>query len=49
MTDDFEKNVAVDGPVVNQGERSVATPAPGQGAPAGRLEAGQRRTRVTQT
>ena len=43
MTDDFEKSVAVDGPVVNQGERRSSTFSPGQGRPAGPLEAGQRR------
>ncbi len=44
MTDNFEKNVAVDGPVVNEGERSSSTFSPGQGTPVGPLEAGQRLT-----
>ena len=44
MTDNFEKNVAVDGPVVNEGERSSSTFSPGRGMPVGPLEAGQRWT-----
>ena len=37
MTDDFEKNVAVDGPVVNEGERSSSTFSSGQGVSVGPL------------
>ncbi len=44
MTDDFEKNVAVDGPVVNEGERGSSTFSPGQGMLVGPLEAGRRWT-----
>lgn len=44
MTDDFEKNVAVDGPVVNEGERSSSTFSPGRVSPAGPLGPGQRWT-----
>ncbi len=40
----FEKSVAVDGPVVNEGERSSSTVSPGKEAPVGPLEAGQRWT-----
>ena len=38
MTDNFEKKVAVDGPVVNEGELGSSTFSPGQvsaGRPAG--------------
>lgn len=44
MTDNFEKNVAVDGPVVNEGERSSSAFSPGQGTLAGSLGPGQRWT-----
>ncbi len=44
MTDNFERNVAVDGPVVNEGERSSSSFTTGQGTPGGALEAGQRWT-----
>ncbi len=44
MTDKFEKNVAVDGPVVNEGERGSSTFSPGPGTPVGPLEVGQRWT-----
>ena len=44
MTDNFEKKVAVDGPVVNEGELGSSTFSPGQGTPVGPLEAGQRWT-----
>ena len=44
MTDNFEKNVAVDGPVVNEGERSSSTFTTGQGVSVGPLEARQRWT-----
>ena len=43
MTDNFEKKVAVDGPVVNAGELS-STFSPGQALPAGPLGLGQRWT-----
>jgi hypothetical protein len=42
MTDIFEKTVAVDGPVVNEGERSSSTFSTGQGRPSGPLAPGQR-------
>ncbi len=42
MTDNFEKNVAVDGPVVNEGERSSSTFSTGLGTPVGPLAPGQR-------
>ena len=42
MTDNFEKKVAVDGPVVNAGELGSSTFSPGQALPAGPL--GQRWT-----
>lgn len=42
MTDNFEKKVAVDGPVVNEGERSSSTFSPGQGTPVGPLAPGRR-------
>ena len=35
MTDNFEKKVAVDGPVVNAGELGSSTFPPGQALPAG--------------
>ena len=35
MTDNFEKKVAVDGPVVNAGELGSSTFSPGQALPAG--------------
>jgi hypothetical protein len=44
MTDDFEKTVAVDGPVVNEGELGSSTFSPGQVSPAGPLGLGQRWT-----
>ena len=44
MTDNFEKNVAVDGPVVNAGELGSSTFSPGQALPAGPLGLGQRWT-----
>ena len=44
MTDDFEKKVAVDGPVVNAGELGSSTFSPGQALPAGPLGLGQRWT-----
>ena len=44
MTDNFEKKVGVDGPVVNEGELGSSTFSPGQGTPVGALEAGQRWT-----
>ena len=37
MTDNFEKKVAVDGPVVNAGELGSSTFSPGQALPAGPL------------
>lgn len=42
MTCHFEKDVAVDGPVVNEGERSSSTFSPGQGTPVGPLGPGRR-------
>ena len=42
MTDNFEKKVAVDGPVVNEGELGSSTFSPGQVSPAGPLGLGQR-------
>lgn len=42
MTTNFEKDVAVDGPVVNEGERSSSTFSPGRGTPVGPLGPGQR-------
>ena len=44
MTDNFEKKVAVDGPVVNAGELGSSTFSPGQVSPAGPLGLGQRWT-----
>ena len=44
MTDNFEKNVAVDGPVVNAGELGSSTFSPGQALPSGSLGLGQRWT-----
>ena len=44
MTDNFEKKVAVDGPVVNAGELGSSTFSPGQAWPAGPLGLGQRWT-----
>ena len=44
MTDNFEKKVAVDGPVVNAGEFGSSTFSPGQALPAGPLGLGQRWT-----
>ena len=44
MTDNFEKNVAVDGPVVNAGELGSSTFSPGQALSAGPLGLGQRWT-----
>ena len=44
MTDNFEKKVAVDGPVVNAGELGSSTFSPGQALPAGALGLGQRWT-----
>ncbi len=38
MTDNFEKKVAVDGPVVNAGELGSSTFSPGQALPAGPLQ-----------
>ena len=38
MTDNFEKKVAVDGPVVNAGELGSSTFSPGQALPAGRWD-----------
>ena len=46
MTDNFEKKVAVDGPVVNAGELGSSTFSPGQALPAGPLGLGQRWTVV---
>ena len=40
MTDNFEKKVAVDGPVVNEGELGSSTFSPGQVSPAGPLGLG---------
>ena len=42
MTDNFENKVAVDGPVVNEGELGSSTFSPGQALPAGPLGLGQR-------
>lgn len=42
MTENLEKTVAVDGPVVNEDERSSSTFSPGQVSPAGPLGPGQR-------
>ena len=39
MADNFEKKVAVDGPVVNAGELGSSTFSPGQALPAGPLGA----------
>ena len=44
MTDNFENKVAVDGPVVNEGELGSSTFTPGQVSPAGPLGLGQRWT-----
>ena len=44
MTDNFENKVAVDGPVVNEGELGSSTFSPGQALPAGPLGLGQRWT-----
>ncbi len=44
MNEIFEKDVAVDGPVVNEGERSSSTFSTGQGPLVGSLERGQRWT-----
>ena len=44
MTDNFDKKVAVDGPVVNAGELGSSTFSPGQAWPAGPLGLGQRWT-----
>ena len=44
MTDNFEKKVAVDGPVVNAGKLGSSTFSPGQALPAGPLGLGQRWT-----
>ena len=44
MTDNFEKKVAVDGPVVNAGELGSSTFSPGQALPAGPPGLGQRWT-----
>ena len=44
MTDNFEKKVSVDGPVVNAGELGSSTFSPGQALPAGPLGLGQRWT-----
>ena len=44
MTDNFEKKVAVDGPVVDAGELGSSTFSPGQALPAGPLGLGQRWT-----
>ena len=41
MTDNFEKKVAVDGPVVNAGELGSSTFSPGQALPAGPLGLGR--------
>ncbi len=43
-TDNFEKKVAVDGPVVNEGELGSSTFSPGQVSPTGPLGVGQRWT-----
>ena len=47
MTDNFENKVAVDGPVVNEGELGSSTFSPGQVSPAGPLGLGQRWTVTT--
>ena len=44
MTDNFENKVAVDGPLVNEGELGSSTFSPGQVSPAGPLGLGQRWT-----
>ena len=44
MIDNFEKKVAVDGSVVNEGEFGSSTFSPGQAVPAGPLGLGQRWT-----
>ncbi len=44
MTDNFAKKVAVDGPVVSEGELGSFTVSPGQALPAVALELGQRWT-----
>ena len=44
MTDNFEKKVAVDGPVVSEGELGSSTFSPGQVSPTGPLGVGQRWT-----
>lgn len=44
MNEIFEKDVAVDGPVVNEGERSSSPFSMGQGPQVGSLERGQRWT-----
>ena len=44
MTDNFEKKVAVDGSVVNEGEFGSSTFFPGRALPAGPLGLGQRWT-----
>ncbi len=44
MTDNFAKKVAVDGPVVSEGEPGSSTFSPGQVSPAGALGLGQRWT-----
>ena len=44
MTDNFENKVAVDGPVVNEGELGSSTFSLGQVSPAGPLGLGQRWT-----
>jgi len=44
MNEILEKDVAVDGPVVNEGERSSSTFSTGQGPLVGSLERGQRWT-----
>ena len=44
MTDNFENKVAVDGPVLNEGELGSSTFTPGQVSPAGPLGLGQRWT-----
>ena len=44
MADNFEKKVAVDGPVVNAGELGSSTFSPGQALPAGPPGLGQRWT-----
>ncbi len=44
MADNFEKKVAVDGSVVNEGELGSSTFSPGQVSPTGPLGVGQRWT-----